>query len=98
MNAHLLGDLLAFRQQSSESLARWLAAADKALAEDIAEQAALRGETLAQFVRIAVADFIAEADEEAWADLVSALRDTADPGIRCVIKMAAFRIRMEHAA
>jgi hypothetical protein len=93
-----LGEMLAFKDQSSVKLGRWLAGADALLAAEVGEQAALRGETLAQFVRIAVSDFLAEADEEAWADLISALRDDADPGLRCVRKMAAFRIRLERAA
>lgn len=92
-----LGELLAFRQRSSAELARWLDAADRSLAEQMRDQAALRGESLAEFVRIAVADFLAEADEETWADLLSAVRDAGDPGARCVGKMAAFRIRMEAA-
>lgn len=90
-----LGDMLAFKDQSSANLGRWLAATDPLLAAEVGEQAAVRGETLAQFLRIAVSDFLAEADEEAWADLVSALRDDEDPAIRCVRKMAAFRIRLE---
>ena len=45
-----------------------------------------------------VSDFLAEADEESWADLVSALRDARDPGAACVAKVTAFRVRLETAA
>jgi hypothetical protein len=92
-----LGDLLALRQRSSQDLARWLSGYDEALAARLREEAQSRDETLAQFVRIAVSDFLAEADEEAWADLVSAIRDAEDPGARCLAKMAAFRLRLEMA-
>lgn len=92
-----LGELLAFRNQPSAGMESWLAGYDAALAARVTEQAATRGETLAQFVRIAVADFLAEAEEEAWADLISAIRDAADPGARCVEKMVAFRVRLEQA-
>ena len=98
MNSQLhLGDMLAFQTQSSTNLERWLSAVDGALAAEVGEQAALRGETLAQFVRIAVSDFLAEGDEEAWADLVSAIRDADDPSARCVAKMVGFRLRLEQA-
>lgn len=90
-----LGDMLAFQTQSSAKLERWLAAADSGLAARIGEQASLRGETRAQFVRIAVSDFLAEADEEAWANLISAIRDADDPSARCVAKMVSFRLRLE---
>lgn len=92
-----LGELLAFRRQPSAGIERWLTGYDVALAARVTEQAAVRGETLAQFVRIAVADFLAEAEEEAWADLISAIRDAADPGARCVEKMVAFRVLLEQA-
>ena len=93
-----LGEMLAFSEQSSAQLARWLAAVDPPVALETERQAALRGETLAQFVRIAVSDFLAEADEEAWADLISAVRDACDPAARCLAKMVTFRIALERAA
>ena len=45
----------------------------------------------------AASDFLAEADEASWVDLVSALRDARDPGAACVAKLTAFRVRMETA-
>lgn len=93
-----LGDLLAFSRSSSVDLEIWLRSADADLGERIRGQAAIRGETVAQFVRIAVADFLAEADEEAWASLMSAVREAADPGAACLARMTAFRIAMEIAA
>jgi hypothetical protein len=93
-----LGDLLSLGRTSSADLQAWLVAEDEALAKWLCNQAEIRGETAAQFLRIAVSDFLAEADEESWADLVSALRDARDPGAACVAKVTAFRVRLETAA
>lgn len=90
-----LGELLSLGRASSADLRLWLSTEDERLEQDLQREADVRGETLAQFVRIAVSDFLAEADEEAWADLVSALRDAKDPGAACVAKVAGFRLRME---
>lgn len=90
-----LGELLALGRRSSAELERWLAAEDAALAQRLARESGARGESPAQFVRIAVSDFLADADEEAWADLISAARDATDPGAACVAKVVAFRMAME---
>ena len=92
-----LGELLSLGQTSSAELQSWLGAEDARLEQELQREANLRGETLAQFLRIAVSDFMAEADEETWADLVSALRDAKDPGAACVSKVTTFRLRMESA-
>ncbi|MFT3728192.1 MAG: hypothetical protein QM759_10250 [Terricaulis sp.] len=94
----VLGDLLAFSRTSSNDMQAWLTKADPVLAAKIHDQAAVRGETLVQFVRIAVADFLAEADEETWASPMSAVRDAVDPGAACLARMTDFRIAMEIAA
>ena len=93
-----LGDLLSLARSSSADLQAWLAAEDGALAERLRSDAEARGESAAQFLRIAVSDFLTEADEEAWADLISALRDAKDPGAACVAKVTGFRVRMEAAS
>ena len=93
-----LGDLLSFSRSSSADLEAWLGCADATLAEQIRGQSTLRGERIAQFVRIAVADFMAEASEEDWASLMSAVRDAADPGAVCLAKMTAFRLALEAAS
>lgn len=92
-----LGDLLAFGRRSSTDLSAWLGAADADLAARLKEQAALRRESLAQFVRVAVADFLAEADEEAWASLMSSAREAPDPGVACLTRMTAFRLELERS-
>lgn len=91
----MLGDLLALGQRSSADLYLWLKEAGRDVAEQLAHEAACRGESQAQFLRIAVSDFMAEADEEAWASLLSAARDATDPGAVCAARMIAFRLRLE---
>lgn len=91
------GELLSLGQTSSSQLNAWLSARDQALAQRLGREADVRGETLAQFLRIAVSDFLAEADDAAWSDLISALRDAEDPGAACAAKVAAFRVQMERS-
>ncbi|MBK6704481.1 MAG: hypothetical protein IPG56_12505 [Caulobacteraceae bacterium] len=76
-------------------MSAWLGASDPNTAKRLDEEAARREESPAQFLRIAVSDFISEADEEAWAGLISALRDARDPGAACAARMIAFRLRLE---
>lgn len=90
-----LGELLALGATSSAELQAWLAAEDERLADRLRREAETRGESLAQFVRIAVSDFLAEGDEESWASLVSTLRDARDPGAACLAFVTEFRVRME---
>lgn len=90
-----LGDLLAFNRRSSEELRHWLQEQEPSLIEPLIKAADVRGETIAQFLRIAIADFMAEADEEAWTSLISALRDGADPGAVCIARVMDFRVKFE---
>lgn len=95
MKELMLGDIVALGQQSSAQLSAWLGGADAEAAQRLREEAARRRESPAQFLRIAVSDFIAEADEEAWASLMSAARDASDPGAACAARMIAFRLKLE---
>jgi len=90
-----LGEFLAFNRKSSAELRAWLQRQDPTLIERLAKEADVRGESIAHFLRIATADFMAEADEETWASLISALRDGADPGAVCVARVMDFRVRLE---
>jgi hypothetical protein len=94
-DAATLGEILALSRQSSARLRDWLQAQEPALVERLAAAAQARGETVAQFLRIATADFLAEADEERWASLISALRDSDDPGAVCVARIMTFRLELE---
>lgn len=93
-----LGDLLALGRRSSADLSAWLDAVDADLRAQLEEQARLRRESLSEFVRVAAADFLAEADEEAWASMISSARDASDPGVACLIRMTAFRLDLERKA
>lgn len=97
-NTLQLGDLLALGRRSSTDLGDWLDAQDPNLAARMRNEAGRRDESLSEFVRVAVADFLAEADEEAWASLVSAIRDAPDPGAACLARMTAFRLQLEGSA
>lgn len=90
-----LGELLALGSTSSAELQAWLGAEHGGFAFKLQSEAEARGESMAQFVRIAVSDFLAEADEESWTQLVSALRDATDPGAACLSLVTDFRVRLE---
>lgn len=90
-----LGELLSLGATSSAHLSAWLRAEDEPLAECVEREAAVRGESMAQFIRIAVADFMEEADEEAWTELVSRLSSANDPGAACVAHVTRFRLALE---
>jgi hypothetical protein len=92
-----LGELLA-GEAASADLTAWLAAQDKSLISCIEREAGLRRESVAQFLRIAASDFFAEADQEDWTSLMSAMRDAEDPGAACVARVVAFRLKLERAA
>lgn len=91
----MLGDVVVLGRQSSSQLRAWLEAADPDTAARLDAEAARREESTAQFLRIAVSDFISEADEEAWASLISAVREAHDPGAACAARMIDFRLRLE---
>ena len=92
-----LGDLLSLGEEANAGLSAWLSAHDASLASRLRQEAEARGESVVQFLRIAVADFLAEADQEAWTSLLSALREADDPAAACVARVADFRLRLEGA-
>jgi hypothetical protein len=75
-----LGQLLAGARQRSGQFAAWLEQADPDLAARLAASLA-PGESPVSRVRVALADFTADASESDWATLISALRDAGDPGL-----------------
>ena len=90
-----LGELLALGATSSVALKAWLMGEHETLAHRLQCEADERGESMAQFVRIAVSDFMAEADEESWTSLISTVRDASDPGAACLAMVTDFRVRLE---
>jgi len=88
----MLGDLLGAARRSAGSFQSWLEVAEPELAAAVERRADRLGLTPAAFVRMAVADFGRHADEEDWATLISALRDSEDPGTICLTAMVHWRL------
>lgn len=78
-----LGDFLD-DGSAAERLAPWLEAVDPELLARLEAAAAAAGEPAEAFARSAMADFVAEADDERWTKLISAARDSEDPALACL--------------
>jgi hypothetical protein len=94
----MLGDILGAARRSTAGFEVWLEAAEPALADEVQKAASQAGEALPGFVRGAVADFTRFADEEAWARLMSQVRDAADPGLACLCGMVRWRLTVADRA
>ena len=88
----MLGDLLGAAREFSGRFETWVTQADPGLAGDLREAARGEGLSPTGFVRAAVADFSRLASEEDWATLISAIRDSADPGTTCLLAMVDWRL------
>lgn len=75
-----LGDLLA-DDTAFARLPVWLEAADASLAERVVGAAGQAGVPASEFVRAAMVEFVGEASDERWTNLVSAARDAEDPAL-----------------
>lgn len=75
-----LGDFLT-DDAAVERLAAWLDAVDPNLAERVSMAADQAGAAVGDYVRAAMADFVAEANDERWTNLISAARDAEDPAL-----------------
>jgi peptidyl-prolyl cis-trans isomerase C len=78
-----LGDFLG-DSAAGERLLPWLQAADPDLASRLVAAAEAASETPADFARTAMADFVAEANDERWTNLISTARDAEDPALACL--------------
>ncbi|HVI33507.1 peptidylprolyl isomerase [Phenylobacterium sp.] len=81
-----LGDFLSDRA-AAERLEGWLDAVDPDLAGRVRQAAAEAGASVAGLVQSAVADFVAEASDERWTNLISAARDAEDPALACLAQV-----------
>jgi peptidyl-prolyl cis-trans isomerase C len=86
-----LGDLLDGGAAAGR-LEAWLAATDPDLAARLARAAQEGGETVADFVAHAVAEFVEEADDERWTNLISAARDAPDPAVACLATLVRSKV------
>lgn len=91
-----LGDILGAAKRSATGFQDWLESAEPALAAELAAElaatAAQAGISPASLARVAVADFSRYADEDAWAQLTSLLRESDDPGMACLAAMVQWRL------
>lgn len=78
-----LGDFLG-DSGAAERLGPWLDAVDADLGRRLAAAAQAAGETPQDFARAAMAEFVAEANDERWTNLISAARDGEDPALACL--------------
>lgn len=78
-----LGDFLG-DTGAAERLGPWLEAVDADLGRRLTAAAQAAGETPQAFARAAMAQFVAEADDERWTNLISAARDGEDPALACL--------------
>lgn len=88
----MLGDILAMARGSAAGMARWLEATNPEMHEHVSGVADRMGVTMAMFIRRAVADFARAASEDDWATLMSALRESSDPGRTCLHAMLHWRL------
>jgi peptidyl-prolyl cis-trans isomerase C len=78
-----LGDFLGDGAAAAR-LQPWLAATDPDLAARLEGAAQAAGEAPGAFVAQALADFLAEADDARWTNLISTARDAPDPALACL--------------
>jgi len=87
-----VGDILADARRSAGKLECWFDRIDPELGQRAAGAAADSGQGIAGYARMAAADFARLASEEDWATLMSALRDSPDPGSTCLAAMIRWRL------
>lgn len=86
-----LGDIIA-DGQAAELLESWLTAADPDLARRLAAAAASADTPVPVFVRQAVADFVREANDERWTQLISATQGADDPSLAALAALLRSKI------
>lgn len=78
-----LGDLVSDAAAASR-VEPWLAVSDPELGARVAEAAAAAGEEVSEFVRQAVAAFVADADDGRWTQLVSTAQGAEDAALAAI--------------
>lgn len=87
-----LGDILGAARRSATGFECWIEKSEPEFAMEIKLAASESGQTPADFIRSAVADFSNFADEEDWAQLTRIIRDDPDPGMACLATMTRWRL------
>lgn len=88
----MLGDILADARSASGRLHTFLQCSDPDLASRLATAAEQERMGPSAYARMAIADFSRSASEDDWATLVSALRESDDPGTDCLVAMVHWRL------
>jgi len=78
-----LGDFLG-DTGAARRLQPWLQAVDPDLHRRLSSAAEAAGASVPEFVQSAMADFVADANDERWTNLISAARDAEDPALACL--------------
>jgi peptidyl-prolyl cis-trans isomerase C len=78
-----LGDFLG-DTGAARRLQPWLEAVDPDLHGRLSAAASAVGESVPEFVQTAMADFVSEANDERWTNLISVARDAEDPALACL--------------
>ncbi len=79
-----LGDLLHDHQGLTERVEAWLDQADADLARQVRAAAEQQQAGFAEFVRDQISEFVSQADDERWTQLISAAQGADDPALGCV--------------
>lgn len=86
-----LGERLA-SDAAAGALEAWLDASDPDLAQRVREAAAASGLEVPLFVRRAVRDFVDNADDERWTQLISAAQGASDPAVAALASLLKTRL------
>jgi peptidyl-prolyl cis-trans isomerase C len=80
---------------TAQRVEAWLQATDPQLAERTIQAAATAGGGVADFVRTAVAAFVAEASDERWTQLISAAQGAEDAALAAVAQILRSKLEPE---
>lgn len=86
-----LGELLS-ADGCAGGVEAWLDASDPGLAAQAREASHSAGLTVAEFVESAVAEFVNQADDERWTQLISAVQGAEDPGLAAMASLLKARL------
>jgi len=89
----MLGDLLARLTDETKALEAILGVGDLGLLNAVRERATAEGIELGAYVAETVQRYAAEATDEEWTTLMSALNRSPDPGTACLKRAFEYSLR-----
>lgn len=93
-----LGALIARLDNESDASATIEALGDLVLFTEIATAAEKYGETPGEYLASSVGQFAAEAADDDWLDLITAMERAADPGKAAICRISRWAIARDQAA